>query len=196
MTPQTFIFFGKVGSGKGTQANLLIEYIKSKDPERKSLYLETGEKLREFTKENNYSASLTREVIETGGLMPAFMPIWLWAGFLVDNSTGDEHLVLDGICRRRYESPVLDTALKFYKRENPIIIILETSNDWSIERALERKRSDDDVVEIKKRLQWFDDEVVHAINYFTEQSGYSVLRINGEQTIEEVHNDIVKALGW
>jgi adenylate kinase family enzyme len=195
MTPQTFVFFGRAGSGKGTQAGLLIKYLNKQDPNRKCLYLETGEKLREFINEENYSAKLTKEVLETGGLMPAFMPIWLWTTFLVNNFTGDEHIVLDGLCRRKYEAPILDTALKFYKRENAVIIIIDTSNEWSIERALERGRSDDDISEIKKRLEWYDDEVVSAIDYLKEQSGYRIIHVNGEQSIEQVHADIVQKLG-
>lgn len=196
MSPQTFIFFGRVGSGKGTQANLIMEYLKRHDPERKCLYLETGQKLRDFITKDNYSANLTKEVLETGGLMPPFMPIWLWTTFLVDQFTGEEHLVFDGLCRRRYEAPILDTALKFYKRSGVTVIIIDTSNDWSIQRAIARGRSDDDIPEIKKRLEWFDAEVVPAIEYFTNDQSYKVLHINGEQTIDEVHQDLVSKLGW
>lgn len=194
MTPQTFVFFGRAGSGKGTQAEILIKYLNEHDAGRKCLYLETGEKLREFIKEENYSAKLTKEVLETGGLMPAFMPIWLWTSFLVKNFTGDEHIILDGLCRRKYEAPILDTALKFYKRENASIIIIDTSNEWSIARALERGRSDDDISEIKKRLEWYDDEVVSAINLLKAEPGYKVIHVNGEQTIEAVHAEIIQKL--
>lgn len=196
MTPQTFVFFGRAGSGKGTQAQLLIKYLNEHDSNRKCLYLETGEKLREFIKEENYSATLTKDVLETGGLMPAFMPIWLWTTFLVNNFTGEEHLVFDGLCRRKYEAPILDTALQFYKRKNAVIVIIETSNEWSIQRSLARGRSDDDIAEIKKRLEWYDAEVVPATEYLEAQAGYKVIKVNGEQSIDEVHTDIVKALGW
>jgi adenylate kinase family enzyme len=196
MSPQTFIFFGRAGSGKGTQAKLLMEYLQSKDADRKCLYLETGEKLREFIKQDSYSSKLTKEVLDSGGLMPAFMPVWLWSSFLVEHLTGEEHVIFDGLCRRRFEAPILDTALQFYKRQKPVVIIINTSNEWSIQRLLGRGRSDDDIPEIKKRLEWFDEEVVHAIQYFKDNSGYSVMEINGEQTIEQVHSDIVKSLGW
>lgn len=194
MTPQTILFFGRAGSGKGTQAQLLMEYLKTHDGGRKCLYLETGQKLRDFITRDNHSARLTKEVMETGGLMPPFMPIWLWTSFLVENFTGDEHLVFDGLCRRRYEAPILDTALQFYKRENVAVIIINTSNEWSIKRALERGRSDDDLSEIKKRLEWFDTEVVSAIQYFRDNPVYKVFDINGEQTIEEVNKEIMEKL--
>lgn len=196
MSPQTFLFFGRVGSGKGTQANLLMENLRHRDPKRKYLYIETGQKLREFVVRDNYSAGMTKEVLETGGLMPAFMPIWLWTGFLVENFTGEEHLVFDGICRRSYEAPVLDTALKFYKREKPVVIVIDTSAEWSVQRAIARGRSDDEIPEIKRRLEWFEKEVVPAIEYFAKDPYYTVININGEQTIEEVHQEIVQKLGW
>src|SRR5262249_17441152 len=142
MSPQTFILFGRAGSGKGTQAKLLMEYLQKHDSGRKCLYIETGQKLREFIVQDNHSAQLTKEFMDTGGLMPAFMPIWLWSGFLIKNFTGNEHLIFDGTCRRSYEAPVLDTALKFYKREQPTLIVLDTSHQWSIERAVARGRSD------------------------------------------------------
>lgn len=56
MTPQTFIFFGPSGSGKGTQARLLIEYLEKKDPERKTVYIETGRRFRDFITEASYTA--------------------------------------------------------------------------------------------------------------------------------------------
>lgn len=196
MNQQTFIFFGRAGSGKGTQADLIMKLLKEKDPTKKCLYLETGQKLREFIERDNHSAHLTKEVLETGGLMPPFMPIWLWTTFLVDNFTGNEHLIFDGLCRRRYESPILDTALKFYKRNEVVVVIIDTSNEWSIQRAIARGRSDDDLPEIKKRLAWFDEEVVHAMQYFIDDPFYKIIRVNGEQTIERVHEDIVSKLGW
>ena len=194
MTPQTFIFFGRAGSGKGTQANLIVEYLKKNDPERKSLYLETGQKLRDFIVQDNFSAQLTKEVLDTGGLMPPFMPIWLWTSFLIENYTGSEHLIFDGLCRRQYEAPILDTALQFYKRTGIVVVVINTSNEWSIERLLARGRSDDDIPEIKKRLEWYDEEVVPAIAHFRNEPAYRVLDINGEQTIEEVHAEIMNKL--
>lgn len=194
MTPKTILFFGKAGSGKGTQANLLMEYFKQQDPDTKCLYLETGQKLREFVATGSLSAQLTKEVLETGGLMPPFMPIWLWSSFLIENHTGEEHLIFDGLCRRKYESPILDSALKFYKRKDLTVIVINNSNEWSIARSLGRGRSDDDIPEIRKRLEWYEEEVVPAIQYFRDESEYTVIDINGEQTIPEVQKEIMEKL--
>ena len=34
------------------------------------------------------------------------------------------------------------------------------------------------------------------MNYFKDKVGYKIYTINGEQTVENVHKDIIKALGF
>jgi adenylate kinase family enzyme len=66
MTPKTFIFFGPSGAGKGTQARILIDHLQSVDPERKTLYIETGRRFREFMTEASFTSMKTKELIEGG----------------------------------------------------------------------------------------------------------------------------------
>ena len=136
MQPQTFVFFGPSGCGKGTQAKLLIDYLEKNDPDRKVFYLETGKKLREFMITDSFTAKLTKAVMDEGGLMPEFMPVWIWTQFLIDNLTGDEHILFDGICRRLAEAPILDSAIRFYKMKDPVIISIELSREEARKRLL------------------------------------------------------------
>ena len=55
MKLQTFIFIGRSGCGKGTQVALLQKYIKTQDYKRPILYIETGERFRQFIKEPSLS---------------------------------------------------------------------------------------------------------------------------------------------
>lgn len=195
MTPQTFILFGPSGCGKGTQARLLIEYLKEKNPQRETLYLETGNQFREFIKTNNsYTAKLTKEVVESGGLMPEFMPIWIWGGFLIEKITGDEHIIFDGVSRRKAEASVLDSAIKFYKRENPTVLSFEVSDGEITKRLLARGRKDDDEEGIKKRISWYKENVIPAMEYFKNNPNYKFFSINGEQGVEEVCKEMIKKL--
>lgn len=189
MSPRAFILVGKSGSGKGTQAELLIDYLKKKD--RPVLYMETGKKFREFTKRDTYSSQLTKKVLDEGGLLPAFLPIWVWADSLIENFTGKEDMVFDGLARQINEAPVLDRALKFYGIQNPFVIVINVSDEWATTRLTERGRSDDNDEDIKRRLQWFQDNVVPVIDYFKDKEGYRFIEINGEQTIEQVHKEII-----
>lgn len=190
---QTFIFFGKSGSGKGTQAELLQKYMADKKGVE-PIYIETGQKFRNFIDQSNYSASLTKEVLSTGGLMPVFMPIWLWTGDLVEKFEGKRDLILDGLCRRPDEAPVLDSAMKFYKLGKPFVFFIKTSDSWSFERLKARSRKDDTDEYIKSRLKWFDWNVVPAMAYFYENEDYHFFEINGEQSIEDVHKEIIEKI--
>jgi len=160
--------------------------------------VETGKELRAFidarAATGNHTAQLVKGVLDRGGLLPEFLPIWIWTSYFVEHVNGDEHWILDGLSRRPSEAPVLDGAFKFYKREMPFVILMEVSRKWSVERLLTRGRHDDSEAEINKRLDWFDDNVLPTIEFFRRSPDYRFLTINGEQTIEAVHREIIKAL--
>ena len=193
MTSQTFIFFGRSGCGKGTQAHLLQQKLEQSGG--KVLYIETGAKFREFMEKDTYTSHMTKEVMANGGLLPAFLPIWVWSNFLIENFTGQEHLILDGLSRRAFEAPILDSMVSFYKRDRPYVILIDVSREWSKERLMGRKRADDTDEYIESRLNWYDREVVPAIEYFRNHSGYHFLEVDGEKTIEEVNEEIMDKLG-
>lgn len=197
MKQTTCIFFGKSGSGKGTQADLLIQYLSKHDPENKVVYVETGDKLRSFTKEStSHTALMTKEVMSNGLLMPASIPIWAWSSILIDGvKTGKEHMVFDGVARRADEAPILDQALQFYGRKNFAVILLDVPHEEVTTRLIKRGRHDDKHEKIVERLKWFDTDVMPSVNYFKKSGNCTYLHINGHQTIEDVHKDILKALG-
>jgi len=192
MQQNTYIFFGRSGSGKGTQAQMLRQYIE--DNGGRTIYIETGDRFRSFMETGSYTAGMTKKVIASGGLMPVFMPIWLWANELVHSYTGYESLILDGLCRRIDEAPVLDSALKFYGIEKAHVIYINVSNDWAANRLQGRGRSDDSAEYINSRMAWFDREVLPVLEYFRDRNRYAFHEINGEQSIESVHADIRSAL--
>ncbi len=195
MSPQTYIFFGSSGAGKGTQAKILIDYLKEKDPERRVLYVETGQRFRDLITEASFTSQRTKEIIEKGGLLPEFLPIWIWSEYFVKHVSGDEHMVLDGLSRRVHEAPIVDSAMKFYGRENPIVISIEVSKEWAKDRLLERERGDDKAEQIEKRLEWFEHNVLPAMEYFKNNENYKFISINGEQSIEEVSKEIMSKIG-
>lgn len=195
MTPKTFIFFGPSGAGKGTQARILIDHLASIDPERKTLYIETGRRFREFMTEASFTAMKTKELIEAGGLLPEFLPIWLWSEYFVRHVSGDEHMILDGLSRRAHEAPILNSAMKFYGREKPYVIMIEVSRNWAREKLLARERGDDKIEQIEKRLDWFEKNVVSAVEYFKNSEFYNFISVNGEQSIVEVNKEIMSKIG-
>ncbi len=195
MAPQTFIFFGTSGSGKGTQASMLKEFLEKTDTEKNVLYLETGQKMREFAEQDTFTGKKTKEILLAGGLMPEFLPVLVWAQFFVENVNGNEHIILDGVSRREHEAVIIDSVMKFYDRQNPTVIFLEVSPEWATDKMEKRGRGDDREEEIKNRLSWYEKNVLPAINHFRDNPYYRFISINGEQSIEEVYQEILNKTG-
>ncbi len=191
---RTFILFGISGAGKGTQAKLLTEYLVKNDSKRETVYLSTGELFRVFMKSGSYTAFKVKEILDEGGLLPEFLPIWIWTNFFNENiKTNTEHLILDGIARRAPEAPILGRALSFYRRTISDIILINVSRELAIKRLKERGRYDDNDENIATRLDWYKTNVVPSINYFRENEGFVVHDIDGERSVEKVHEDILKS---
>jgi adenylate kinase family enzyme len=84
--------------------------------------------------------------------------------------------------------------MKFYKREKPTVIYINVSRKWSEERLLSRGRSDDRSLSgITKRLNWFEEDTLPAIEYFRTNLLYRFIEVDGEQSIEKVYADIIAA---
>ena len=196
VNPQTCIFIGRSGCGKGTQAELLQKKFQEKTPQTSIFYLETGERFRDYIQSGTYSSNLSKDVMNKGGLQPEFLAVWNWASLFIEKMQGNEHLILDGTPRKIDEAEVLDSALRFYKREKPFVIFLDVSKEFSIARFKDRGRSDDKSLQaIEERMRWYEEYVVAAVRYYWHNDGYTLLNINGEQSIEEVHAEIVSKMG-
>ncbi|MCA9353239.1 nucleoside monophosphate kinase [Candidatus Nomurabacteria bacterium] len=192
----TIIFIGPSGCGKGTQVGLLQKYMEENDQEKRSVfYLESGKHFRDFISQSGYTAKLSKKVMNTGELQPSFLAVHVWSHLMIEQMDDNKHLIIDGTPRLLDEAKVLDGAFSFYGIEKVFVIHFNVSDDWSRERLSERGRFDDkDKEEVEKRLTWYKKEVLPIVDYFRDAKRYEVLDINGEQTIEEVHQDIIKQI--
>jgi adenylate kinase len=192
---QTVIFIGRSGSGKGVQSAHLQEYLKGKYPETPTLYIEMGDYFRKYIKSDGLTWERAREVNQVGGRQPSFLAVWVWSEIFIEKLTGNEHLVFDGTPRSVEEARLLDTAFPFYRRENPTVVFLNVSRTWAEARLAGRGRADDVNPEVvKRRLEFYEQDVVPAIEYYRASSNYRFLDINGEQTPAKVFEDIVAGL--
>ena len=191
MELKTFILIGRSGSGKGTQAKLLMESLRLRDSATPVTYLEAGQKFRDLIADDTYTSKLAGEIMKKGGLQPAFLAIHNWSHLFIETITGNEHLIIDGSPRKLNEARILAEAFKFYNRPKPIVIHIAVSRDWSKDKLLARKRADDTAADIEERLNWYETDVAPAVEYFRDSGSLRVVDINGEQTIEDVQKEIV-----
>jgi adenylate kinase family enzyme len=194
MNTLTNIFIGRSGCGKGTQIEKLTEFLKE-DLGQEVFHLEAGGRFRDFISKDGYSSSLANQIAEEGELQPEFLSIWAWGGELAEKFQEGQNLFIDGTPRRLIEAKILESAFDFYNINKVNIIYLNVSKDWAIKRMKGRGRHDDlEMSDIKNRLKWFDEEVVPVLDYYRAHRSHNFIEINGEQEIDKVHQDILRAL--
>lgn len=191
---QFFILIGRSGGGKGTQAALLKTYLESKGHE-KVYHVTTGGGFREFIKQDNYVARRAREVNDTGGLQPEFLAVWNWANIFIGTLVGNETVILDGAPRKSIEVGLLHSAISFFEYIKPIVIYLDVPESVSRVQIAGRGREDDkNESEIARKMDWFETDVLSALDVYRNDPRYTLLHINGSQSIEEVHKEIIEKL--
>ena len=195
INPYVCIFIGRSGCGKGTQAELLMEYLKNIDPKREIVYLQTGKLYRDFIKGTHYTHQLSKTINERGGLQPEFLTIYQWANFFTEFLKPDMHMVMDGTPRKYSEALTLDSAIGFYGWTKPHIIYQNISREEAMKRLLARGRHDDNTDAINVRLDWFDTDVAKALSFYRDNPDYFYHDINGEQSISNIHDAIVQRVG-
>ena len=215
--PFSFSLIGRSGCGKGTQAKLLMEYFNN------LFYVSTGALLRNLATLDTAAGKETEKILDKGNLIPDFLIIGLWLRELCVNLKDEQGILFDGAPRRSIEAQAADEFMTFLgKKENFFPILLDISRQEAFDRLTKRRickkcgklipwvgefkklekcdtcggelfsRQDDNKEAIKNRLDYFDKEVVKVLDYYKKDN--RLITINGEQSIEDVFKDILKAV--
>lgn len=191
--PKTYLFFGNVGAGKGTQVFLLKDLLERRDNARVA-YVGLGEEMRKFVTSNHYSGILGKEILNRGQLMPLFIVTQGFANAIISGlQNPSDHLLIDGFPRSLEQVASFESAMKFYGRRNVEIVYLDIAKEEAIARLRARGRHDDTEEGIMQRFSEYENNVVPALKLL-EEKGYKVHHVNGVQHIDNVHADIRKAL--
>jgi adenylate kinase len=182
-----FILIGPPGSGKGTQAKLLLKKFPS------SFYVSTGQLFRKLSGKKTDVGEKIKTVVESGGLPFDDLATTLWMNEIAFNLKKNQRIIADGFPRRLQEAKDLDAFLKFLERkENTYFLLIHISEKEALKRLPKRGRADDDIKDIKKRFKIYRQRTIPAINYLKKY--YRLITINGEQSIEKVFKDILKTI--
>lgn len=184
----TFLMMGRPGSGKGTQAKLLADKVGG-------VVYSSGARLREMAASGSYFGNKTKVVMERGDLMPVWVSQFLFEEALLKLEPSDP-IVFEGSCR------ILEEAKRFHEAavwlERPYVaVFIDAPEDKLKERIAKRAtiegRADDAQSAVQERFDNFTNLTMRSIEYF--ESERTLVRINGDQEIEKVQADILKALG-
>ena len=202
MNKKPIIFFlGKSGSGKDTQAELLIEKFGFD-------FISSGGLLREFKNNastfpkdslEHYEVDGIKRILDEGKFVPTLTVAcqWRFAALKVmknfESSTG---LVFGGSPRKLAEAMILDDFFANWPEAKEHFVVkpieLLLGDQEAKKRLLLRGREDDNESAIKNRLSEFEEFVAPVVEYF-KKSG-RLLTVNGEQLIDDVHKNVVKVL--
>lgn len=194
MDTRTVIFIGPQGSGKGTQIEKLKNILESKD-RRRVVDIQTGRRFRSLAaKQETFAEDKIAETLDTGILQPDFLVSVLWGQAMVDQLDPKSHLLVDGFPRTVGQIPDLEDAFRFFERGQLDIINLETPEAVVRDRMNARARKDDTKESIEERLRWYREETVPVLDYYRKRPNTKVHDLDGTDTIEGVHAQILKAL--
>jgi adenylate kinase len=186
----TLVVLGRSGSGKGTQAALIVGRLGGK---KKVARIETGKFLREMIKNyRNPTIDFAEDLFRGGKLFPGWFPAFIWLKEMIEHGSASKHWVMDGAPRRVWEAELVDEVMREHGRPLSVCIYVDTSLTEAKKRLFLRGRSDDNAVAIRNRMNFFKKEVLKVIGYY-KKSG-RLIRVNGDLYPEGVWHEIDAAL--
>jgi adenylate kinase len=129
--------------------------------------------------------------MDAGDLVPDSVVIGMIRERL-EGGDGDGFL-LDGFPRSAVQAEALDALLEEMGRPLDHVVLLTVEREELITRLLGRGRADDTRETIERRLEVYEAQTAPLIAYYRERG---LLReIDGQQSMDAVHDEIAAALG-
>ncbi len=187
--PLNIALIGRSGSGKGTQAELLVRKFNLK-------YIETGKLLRQLSQRKNETSKRLNQKLKKGNLAPSWLVEYILVEQMIEKVKPSDGIIIDGSPRRISEVYFWDDLLNWYGRRPLIPILIDISAQEAFIRLTKRRicqkcgrlipwigefkklklcdkcggklihRLDDRPEAIKRRLAFFQKEVMPVIKYY------------------------------
>ena len=188
------ILLGPPGSGKGTQAQRLVQ--------RDGIVpLSTGEMLRAAVAAGTPVGLQAKEIMANGGLVPDEIVVGIISDRL-DQPDAKTGFILDGFARTVPQAAALDELLKKKHLKLDAVIELRVNESALLQRVEtrvaemrargEEVRIDDTQEVLTKRLASYRTLTEPLIHYYSERR--KLLTVDGMMTIEHVTREIYRIL--
>ncbi|PJE69945.1 adenylate kinase [Candidatus Shapirobacteria bacterium CG10_big_fil_rev_8_21_14_0_10_48_15] len=171
------IMMGPQGSGKSTQAELLAEQLGM-------AHLEAGELLHYLSQVATPQGRAIKKIMASGQLVGDELMVKIIKQRLAEPQY-QNGFVLDGFPR------VLSQARQFDAKIERVFY-LQVSDQEGVKRLLKRKRADDTAATIQKRLLLYHQETEPVLDFYRSRGVLTT--VDGERSVEAIHQDILKRI--
>jgi adenylate kinase len=188
------ILLGPPGSGKGTQAQRLVQRYGI-------VQLSTGEMLRAAVAAGTPVGLRAKDIMASGGLVPDEVVVGVIAD-RIEQPDARKGFILDGFPRTVPQAEALDDLLKRKRLKLDAVIELRVNESALLQRVETRVaemlargedvRVDDTPEVLTKRLAAYRSLTEPLIHYYSERR--KLLTVDGMMTIEEVTREIGRIL--
>jgi len=209
------VLLGPPGSGKGTQAKRLVEELGIP-------HVSSGDLFRHHLSEGTELGKRAKSYMEKGELVPDDVTVDMVID-RISRPDCEEGVILDGFPRTLTQAEALDEELEERGQSITIAPLIQVSDDEVMRRLTARRvcedcgavynlifnppeeegvcdvcggdlyqREDDNPETVRHRLYTYYKETSPLIGYYFARD--LLVRIDGEQTVEEVHQDLQEAI--
>lgn len=188
------VFYGPEGSGKGTQADLLSKELGLP-------ILTSGDLVRDAAaNDKGIIGEVCRQALNEGKYVAdsEMFVLWKWR-LKEDDAKGG--WIMDGFPRNVEQAQFLDDKIDKYGYSVEHVIYLNLSEEESVRRLTKRARPlypgsnelHDSPERIADRLRIYKHGEENVLNYYREK--HVLAEINADQSVDEVHKEILQAIG-
>jgi adenylate kinase len=189
------VLLGPPGSGKGTQAERLVEALHVP-------HLSSGQLLREAVAARTPLGRRAKPIIERGGLVPDRLVSDMIAE-RIQRKDAEHGFILDGFPRTVTQAQMLEQALAKQRQELDAVLQIAVTKEALIGRVLRRAREakergeearkDDDPEVFKQRMASYRAETEPVIEHYRKLG--KLRTVNGDLPVPAVTQQLLAAIG-
>jgi len=210
------ILIGAQGSGKGTQSEMLAQELGIP-------HVASGDLFRNAVSEGTELGRQAQPYLDKGQLVPNELTVAMFLERL-QQADCERGALMDGYPRTIAQAQALDAGLHEFGKQIDLVVYLHVPREELLQRLSGRyicrasqhvynvfsrppkvagicdhdgselyQRSDDVGEAVQRRLDTFFSETIHLLDYYGEQ-GDKVVEVNGNQSIQAVHDTLVQTI--
>ena len=178
------------GAGKGTQAARIAEHFGIE-------HIASGNLLRDEVRAGTELGRKAKRYLDRGDLVPDDLVLAMVSDRVKQGTDdGGGGFVLDGFPRTVEQARAAEELFADPGAPIDAVIYLDVNHDESVRRLIGRAgqegRTDDEEQTIRHRLDVFETLTKQLVNYYADRG--LLIRIDGEQPIDNVTEEILKQL--